>query len=79
MIAISMIWLGWSTTVVCARLYTRFLLVRNPGPDDYLIILSWVSVLSLIAGAECDLGQSQSNMTDGIGTGLDLFHPHPCP
>ena len=30
--------------VVALRLYTRFIMLRNPGPEDYTIIVSLVSI-----------------------------------
>ncbi len=30
------------TIVVFARLYARFIVIRRPGIDDYLIIVAWV-------------------------------------
>jgi hypothetical protein len=34
--------------VVTLRLYTRFILLRNPGPEDYTIIMSLVSTLLVL-------------------------------
>ena len=53
MIAISMIWLAMSTLTLSARIYTRFVLMRNPGADDYIIIFSWVSAAPTHARVVC--------------------------
>ena len=46
----TVIWSMWMMVVVClvfvaARIYTRTIILRNMGWDDYLLIVCWVRVL----------------------------------
>lgn len=38
---------GIATTTFVIRIYVRFFLQRNPGWDDYVMILCWVSSLHI--------------------------------
>lgn len=45
---LSVTWIlgGLATLTVLARVYVRFIQQRNPGWDDYAMLLSWVFFLS---------------------------------
>ena len=46
-LAVMWLFTGLASICVFARLYIRFHVLRNPGPDDWIIMLSIVGLLNM--------------------------------